>query len=158
VVSFTPRPLYPREKSSQYPLDTRLGGPQNQYGCYGEDKILDPIRPRTPFPRSSNPTTLSWLLYVCYLLWGTGITQYSCGLDGRILISQQGQRIFLHSFHISSRALPAPPPMDTRCSFARVKWSGHKVNNSTPSSAEVKNGRAIPPLPHTSSWLHCLID
>jgi hypothetical protein len=28
VVSFTPRPLYPRGKSPRYPLDRRLGGPQ----------------------------------------------------------------------------------------------------------------------------------
>jgi len=27
VVSFTPRSLYPGEKSHQYPLDRRLGGP-----------------------------------------------------------------------------------------------------------------------------------
>jgi hypothetical protein len=29
VVSFTPRPLYPQGKSPWYPLDRRLGGPQN---------------------------------------------------------------------------------------------------------------------------------
>jgi hypothetical protein len=34
VVSFTPRPLYPL-----YPLDRRLGGPQNQSGWHGEEKI-----------------------------------------------------------------------------------------------------------------------
>jgi hypothetical protein len=30
VVSLTPRSLYPRENSPQYPLDRRLGGPQNR--------------------------------------------------------------------------------------------------------------------------------
>jgi hypothetical protein len=30
VVSFTPRPLYPRGKSPRYPLDRRLGGPQGR--------------------------------------------------------------------------------------------------------------------------------
>jgi hypothetical protein len=30
VVSFTPRPLYPQGKRPWYPLDGRLGGPQNQ--------------------------------------------------------------------------------------------------------------------------------
>jgi hypothetical protein len=45
VVSFTPRPLYPQEKSSWYPLDRRLGGLQNikvdlKYtGCEGVDWI-----------------------------------------------------------------------------------------------------------------------
>jgi hypothetical protein len=29
VVRFTFRPLYPQEKSPLYPLDRRLGGPQN---------------------------------------------------------------------------------------------------------------------------------
>jgi hypothetical protein len=31
VVSFKPRPLYPRGKSPWYPLDRRLGEPQNHY-------------------------------------------------------------------------------------------------------------------------------
>jgi hypothetical protein len=36
VISFTPRPLYPR-----YPLDRRLGGPQSRFGWRSERKILD---------------------------------------------------------------------------------------------------------------------
>jgi hypothetical protein len=32
VDSFTPRPLYPQGKSSWYPLDRRLGGPQSRSG------------------------------------------------------------------------------------------------------------------------------
>jgi hypothetical protein len=38
VVSFAPRPLYPREKSPRYPLDGRLGGPQKRSGLRGEEK------------------------------------------------------------------------------------------------------------------------
>jgi hypothetical protein len=38
IVSFTPRPLYPRDKSSRFPLDRRLGGPQRLSGCAGEEK------------------------------------------------------------------------------------------------------------------------
>jgi hypothetical protein len=41
VVSFTPLPLYPWGKSSRYPLEKRLGGPQSQSGRHGEEKILD---------------------------------------------------------------------------------------------------------------------
>jgi hypothetical protein len=37
VVSFT---LYPRRKSLLYPLDRRLGGPQNRSARRGADKIL----------------------------------------------------------------------------------------------------------------------
>jgi hypothetical protein len=33
-----------------------------------------------------------------------------------------------------------------------VKRLGREADHSPPSSAEVKNGIAIPPLPHASSW------
>jgi hypothetical protein len=34
-----PGPLYSRGKSTGYPLDRRLGGPQNRSGAHGEEKI-----------------------------------------------------------------------------------------------------------------------
>jgi hypothetical protein len=40
VVSFTPQPLYPRGKSTRYPLDRRLGGPQNRSGYVKKRKFL----------------------------------------------------------------------------------------------------------------------
>jgi hypothetical protein len=55
MVSFTPRPLYPRGKSPRYPLDRRLGGPQSQSGRYEEVKIIPPTRTRTPTFWSSSP-------------------------------------------------------------------------------------------------------
>jgi hypothetical protein len=55
VVSFTSRSLYPGEKSPLYPLDRRLGGPQNRSGWRGEGNILDPIGTRIPAPLSSSP-------------------------------------------------------------------------------------------------------
>lgn len=39
VVSFTSRPLYSREMSNRYPLNT-LGGPQSLSGCFGEERNL----------------------------------------------------------------------------------------------------------------------
>jgi hypothetical protein len=33
-----------------------------------------------------------------------------------------------------------------------VKWQGCEADDSPSSSAEVKNGGAVPLLPHTSSW------
>jgi hypothetical protein len=33
-----------------------------------------------------------------------------------------------------------------------VERQGHEADYSPPSSANVKNGAAIPPLPHMSSW------
>jgi hypothetical protein len=43
VVSFTPRPLHPQEKSPWYPLDRKLGWPQSQSGRGGEEKISQPL-------------------------------------------------------------------------------------------------------------------
>jgi hypothetical protein len=55
LVSFTPRPLYPRWKNPRYSLDRRLGGPQSRSRRLEEKKILNPIGTRTPTPRSSSP-------------------------------------------------------------------------------------------------------
>jgi hypothetical protein len=40
VVTFTPWSLYYQGKSPQYPLDRRLGGPQNRSECSDEEKKL----------------------------------------------------------------------------------------------------------------------
>jgi hypothetical protein len=42
VARFTPLPFYPRGKSTRYPLDRRLGGPQSRPARHGEVKILAP--------------------------------------------------------------------------------------------------------------------
>jgi hypothetical protein len=57
VVSFMPRPLYPREKNPLYPLDERLGGAQSRSGLRGEVKILSPTWTQTPTPRLSSRYT-----------------------------------------------------------------------------------------------------
>jgi hypothetical protein len=44
AVSFTPRPLYPRECRRRYPLDRRLGGPQSRFGRCGEERNLVPLK------------------------------------------------------------------------------------------------------------------
>jgi hypothetical protein len=43
-------------------------------------------------------------------------------------------------------------PMGTRDDFPGDKAQGCETDHSPPSGAEVKNGRAIPPLPHMCSW------
>jgi hypothetical protein len=51
VVSFRIRPLYPKGKIPSYPLERRLGGPQNCSGRSGEEKNSQHRRetnPRTP--------------------------------------------------------------------------------------------------------------
>jgi hypothetical protein len=44
VVTFTPRPLYPRGNCPRYPLDRRLGGPQSLSGHYRRENISCPCR------------------------------------------------------------------------------------------------------------------
>jgi hypothetical protein len=48
VVSFTPRPLYPRGNRPRYPLYRRLGGPQSRSERHGEEKNLASAGNRTP--------------------------------------------------------------------------------------------------------------
>jgi hypothetical protein len=68
MVSFTPRPLYPQGKSPWYPLNRKLGGPQNRSGHGVQDKNLSPYRESNPdHPITSaypvpTPTELSWLI------------------------------------------------------------------------------------------------
>jgi hypothetical protein len=41
--------------------------------------------------------------------------------------------------------------------FPGVKRPGREADRSPPSSAEVKNGGSMPPLPHTPSWRGVLL-
>jgi len=47
VTSFTPQRLYLRDNSHRYPLDRRLGGPQNRSGCDSDCscRVLNPDHP-----------------------------------------------------------------------------------------------------------------
>jgi hypothetical protein len=58
-----------------------------------------------------------------------------------------------YTVQTGSGAHPAFYPMGTGGQFSQgVKQPGHEADNSSPSSAEIKNVGAIPPLPHMSSW------
>jgi hypothetical protein len=49
--------------------------------------------------------------------------------------------------------------MGTICTFPGGKEAGHEADHSLTSSAKVKNGGTMPPLPHTSSYLnHSSVD
>jgi hypothetical protein len=135
VVSFMPLPLYPRGKSSRYPLGRRLGGPQSQPGRRGEDKILPPpeieLRPLGHEARSQS-------LYL--LRYGS--------IPGRCR-----NFVFSTAFKMVLGAHPASSVLDIGGLFlAEVKPPGRKADISRQSSAEVKNVGAIPPLRLTSSW------
>jgi hypothetical protein len=47
--------------------------------------------------------------------------------------------------------------VDTRAFSLGVKWLGCEADHPPPFNAEVENGGAVPPLPHSSSWDDALI-
>jgi hypothetical protein len=55
----------------------------------------------------------------------------------------------LHSVQIGSGAYQPPIQWGPGAISPEVKW--READHSPPFSAEVNNGRAIPPLPHVSS-------
>jgi hypothetical protein len=59
----------------------------------------------------------------------------------------------LHSVQTDTGAHPAFYPMGTGDSFSPgAKWQGRYADHSPRSSAKVKNGGAVPPVPHMSEW------
>jgi hypothetical protein len=59
VVSFTPRPFYPRGKSPSFPLDRKLGRPQSRRGRGGEEKKLSsPYRESKPSRQARSLVTI----------------------------------------------------------------------------------------------------
>jgi hypothetical protein len=75
------------------------------------------------------------------------------GLDGRGSIPGR-DKIFLFSRESRSALWPTRLPIQwVRGAVSPgVKRQGREADHLPPSSAEVKKGGAIPPLPHTSSW------
>jgi hypothetical protein len=63
MVSFTPRPLYPREKSPRYPLNTRLGGSQSRCWRRGEQNIFYPTGTRNSDPYVVQPVASRYTDY-----------------------------------------------------------------------------------------------
>jgi hypothetical protein len=58
----------------------------------------------------------------------------------------------LHSVQTGSGTQPDSCRMGNGCSFPGVKRPGREADYTPPSSAEVKNGGAVPPLPHVPLW------
>jgi hypothetical protein len=71
-------------------------------------------------------------------------------LDGQVQFLV-GLEFLLHSVQIGSRPTQIPIQWEQGTLFSGVKRPGSEADHSSPSSAEVKNGSAIPPLPHMSS-------
>jgi hypothetical protein len=68
--------------------------------------------------------------------------------------SWQGQEIFLYSTSSGPALGPIQPPIQWANGTISlgVQRSGREANHSPPSTAEVNNGGAIPPLSHMSYW------
>jgi hypothetical protein len=75
------------------------------------------------------------------------VTSYALGGRGSI-----HGKVFSTVYRPALR--PTQPPIQRvpGALSSGVKRQERKANHSPPSSAEVKNGGAIPPLQHTSSW------
>jgi hypothetical protein len=71
-----------------------------------------------------------------------------------LLLSSQQCKIFLSSTVSRLTLGPTQPPIQWLPGALSpwIKWQGRDANLSPPSSADVKKGGAIPPLPHMSSW------
>jgi hypothetical protein len=65
VVSFTPRPLYPKVKSPRYPLDRRLGGPQIRSWRGGKEKNSHPRRESNPRTLIVQPIAQNIYIHTC---------------------------------------------------------------------------------------------
>jgi hypothetical protein len=68
--------------------------------------------------------------------------------------SRQGQEIFLFSIMSRPALGPTQPPAQWVLAVFSlgVKRQGREADHSPPCSAKVKKGRAVVPLPNTSSW------
>jgi hypothetical protein len=84
------------------------------------------------------------------------LSRYSDGLRaGRPEFdSPQGQEIFLYSTASRPAVGSTQPPMQWVLESVSpgLRRSGHEADHSPLSVAEIKNGGAIPPLLHMSSW------
>jgi hypothetical protein len=104
-----------------------------------------------------------------YCTWASSASRYSPYVSGAMRTtygiatglragrpefnSRQGQEIFLYATASKPALGPTQPPIQwVPGALSEVKRPEREADRSPSSSAEVKNGGAIPPLPHTSSW------
>jgi hypothetical protein len=102
VVSFTTWPLYPRRKSSRYPLNRRVGGPQSRSGRSGEEKkylSLPGIESRSSSPAAVTYTQPKNVKHSCYLLRHHLALWFPRSRAARSLDEDQGQRSY-HQFDV----------------------------------------------------------
>jgi hypothetical protein len=123
----------------------RLGKSRKRTSCQQkQEEIVLPADKRLPV---TSPTHVkAWHSFEHVIRTGNR-------LDGRGSIPGR-DKIFL--FFIVSRQvmeITQPPVQWVPGTISPgIKRAGREADHSPPSSAEDKNGRSIPPLPHTSSW------
>jgi hypothetical protein len=62
LLSFTPRPFYPRGKNDLYPLDRRLTGPESLSGRCEKEKNFVPTGNRTPVVQPVTRRYTDWAI------------------------------------------------------------------------------------------------
>jgi hypothetical protein len=83
------------------------------------------------------------------------LSRYSDGMDGRGSITGRAKKFLPYSTASKPDLGLTQPPIQWvpgGGGSLRVKPLGRQADPSPPSSAEFKNGGAIPPLSHTLSW------
>jgi hypothetical protein len=76
----------------------------------------------------------------------------SYGLDGQSSISGKCNLFLLHSVRPPLRLTQPPMQLVPGALYPVENRPGREADHSPPTDAEVKNGEAISPLPHESSW------
>jgi hypothetical protein len=109
-----------------YPL--RLGGVMTQ-----KTTISPPCKPQILH------------IFLCSVGYNDGLRAGYLGFGSR-----QGQNVsLLSSAQAGSGAHPASYPVGTGSFFPPVvKWPGREADHLRPPNSEMKNGGAVPPLPH----------
>jgi hypothetical protein len=107
VVTFTSWPLYPQEKSSWYPLDRRLGGPQSQTWWGEKYSALTGIQ--APNHPAHSPVLCHWALPAHVYIY------YAFKFQNNI-----SKICFWHDMHIHYR-----DSLKSACRGAKASWAPH---------------------------------
>jgi hypothetical protein len=101
VANFTPRPLYPRGKSPQYPSDRRLGGPQSRSGQFGENSW--PYRDSNSHPSVVQPIASRYTDYDIPTPWQPHTLQ-QCARVSKFLVIPFTKSCWLQQLRFSPLA------------------------------------------------------
>jgi hypothetical protein len=121
VVNFMPWPLYSHGNSPRYPLDRRLGGPQNQSKCYGEEKNLALAR------KELTKETAIWIMHQNHFVvrWPIHIYTYIWYCETS-LFHQERTRRYNHSLQcfITLQVTPSlyHTSLNTYSYYIDIRW------------------------------------